>query len=219
MIFYHGSKKVIDKVKVKGSSYDNDYGPSFYLTLDLDSAKEWACKNNEVGIVNKYSIRNEDFESLKILDLTEKNEKTILTWLAILMHFRKVDTSIKQTLKNRFDWLEKYYIDVNQYDVIKGFRADDSYFKFPLKFITRFLSFENLLRVFKLGNLGIQYAFMSEKAIKKLKFLSYEKCSQEYVGRYFEIVKKATEEFELIINEPLNDNETFITDLMEKDHE
>lgn len=219
MIFYHGSKKVIDKVKVKGSSYDNDYGPSFYLTLDLDSAKEWACKNNEVGIVNKYSIRNEDFESLKILDLTEKNEKTILTWLAILMHFRKVDTSIKQTLKNRFDWLEKYYIDVNQYDVIKGFRADDSYFKFPLKFITRFLSFENLLRVFKLGNLGIQYAFMSEKAIKKLKFSSYEKCSQEYVGRYFEIVKKATEEFELIINEPLNDSETFITDLMEKDHE
>ena len=60
---------------------------------------------------------------------------------------------------------------------------------------------------------------MSEKAIKKLKFVSSENCTQEYVGRYFEIVKKATEEFELIINEPLNDNETFITDLMEKDHE
>lgn len=219
MIFYHGSKKVIDKPKANGSSYDNDYGPSFYLTLELESAKEWACKNNEAGIVNKYSIRNKDFESLKVLDLTSKDEKTILTWLAILMHFRKVDTSIKQTLKNRFDWLEKYYIDVNEYDVIKGFRADDSYFKFPLKFITRFLSFENLLKVFKLGNLGIQYAFMSEKAIKKLKFVSSENCTQEYVGRYFEIVKKATEEFELIINKPLNDNETFVTDLMEKDHE
>ena len=216
MIFYHGSKKVIDKPKAKGSSYDNDYGPSFYLTVDIESAKEWACKNNEVGIVNKYAIRKSDFDSFKILDLTGKDEKTILTWLAILMHFRKVDKSIKQTLKNRFDWLEKYYVDVNEYDVIKGYRADDSYFKFPLKFITRFLSYENLLKVFKLGNLGIQYAFMSERAIEKLKFQSYSKCDQEYIGRYYNIVKKASEEFENMINQPLNDDETFITDLMEK---
>lgn len=216
MIFYHGSKKVIDKPKAKGSNNDNDYGPSFYLTMDIESAKEWACKNNEVGIVNKYAIRKSDFDSFRILDLTGKDEKTILTWLAILMHFRKVDKSIKQTLKNRFDWLEKYYVDVNEYDVIKGYRADDSYFKFPLKFITRFLSYENLLKVFKLGNLGIQYAFMSERAIEKLKFQSYSKCDQEYIGRYYSIVKKASEEFENMINQPLNDDETFITDLMEK---
>lgn len=219
MIFYHGSKKVIDKVKVKGSSYDNDYGPSFYLTLDNESAKEWACKNNELGIVNKYFVRKSDFESFKILDLTLKDEKTILTWLAILMHFRKVDKSIKQIFKNRFEWLEKYYVDVNEYDVIKGYRADDSYFKFPLKFITRFMSYENLIKVSKLGNLGIQYAFMSEKAIEKLKFVSYSKCDQEYIGRYYEIVRKASEEFESIINQPLNDNETFIDDLMEKNNE
>ncbi|MCQ2793666.1 MAG: DUF3990 domain-containing protein [Bacilli bacterium] len=219
MIFYHGSKRIIDKPIAKGSNYDNDYGPSFYLTIDYESAKEWACKNNEAGIVNKYSIRNHDFDSLKILDLTGKDEKTILTWLAILMHFRKVDNSVKTTFKNRIDWLEKYYIDVTQYDVIKGFRADDSYFKFPIKFIARFLSYENLINVFKLGNLGIQYAFMSQEAIEKLKFVSYEKCDQEYVGRYYEIVKKASEQFEIIINQPLDDNDTFITDLMEKDNE
>ena len=46
-----------NEILKKGSSYDNDYGPSFYLTLEFESTKEWACKNNESRVVNNYSIR------------------------------------------------------------------------------------------------------------------------------------------------------------------
>lgn len=218
MIFYHGSKRLINKPKVKGSNKENDYGPSFYLTSELESAKEWACKNEEPGLVNKYQIRSKDFCNLKILDLTKKDKYTILNWLAILMHFRSLDNSFVTTFKNRLNWLEKYYINVDEYDVIKGFRADDSYFKFPIKFISNLLSYENLIKVFKLGNLGIQYAFMSKKAINRLKFISSIQCDEEYVGRYYQIVKDATSKFNKLINEPLNDNETFIKDLI-KDNE
>lgn len=218
MIFYHGSKKIIDKPIVKGSKEFNDYGSSFYLTTELESAKEWACKNEELGIVNKYSIRSKDFASLKILDLTKKDKYSILNWLAILLHFRHLDNSIKTTFKNRLDFLEKFYIDVNQYDVIKGFRADDAYFKFPIKFISGLLSYEKLLKIYKLGNLGIQYAFMSKKAIDKLEYVSSTECEEKYVGSYYQIIKDGTKEFNKILNEPINDKETFISDLM-KDYE
>lgn len=216
MIFYHGSKMIITKPIYKGSRSENDYGASFYLTSDINSANEWACKNEEMGVVNKYSIRSKDFASLKILDLTKKEKYSVLNWIAILMHFRSLDNSIKLTFKNRLEWLEKFYIDVNQYDVIKGFRADDAYFKFPIKFISNLLSYENLIKVFKLGDLGIQYAFMSKKAISKLKFIDAIECDYEYVGKYYDYVKLATNKFEKIINQPINDKETFITDLMKK---
>jgi len=218
MILFHGSKKIIKEPIEYGSKANNDYGPSFYLTDDENNAKEWACKNEEAGIVNKYFIRNRDFEALKILDLTNKDKYSVLNWLAILMHFRDIDNSVKITFKNRLEWLSNYYIDVTQYDVIKGFRADDAYFKFPIKFLSGLLSLENLEKVFEYGNLGIQYAFMSKKALNKLKFVSSYLCDQEYVGKYYEIVKKATLQFEKLINLPIDDSETFIGDL-EKNHE
>ena len=74
MIIYHGSKTMIVNPIKGGSDPNNDYGPSFYLTLDLDSAKSWACKNNTIGVVNKYVVDNKIYEELKILDLTNKTK-------------------------------------------------------------------------------------------------------------------------------------------------
>ena len=216
MIFYHGSKLIIDKPIVNGSNPKNDYGASFYTTLDLESAKEWACKNNELGLVNKYQIRKSDFESLKLLDLTNKNEFNILNWIAILMHFRDLDFKVQQLYQHRLKWLERFYIDVEQFDIIKGFRADDSYFAFPLAFLMGQLSLERLQNVFLIGKLGIQYAFMSNRAIKHLKFLSSENVDIKYVGKHYQRVKDATSEYKNILNEPIDDKETFITDLMKK---
>ena len=88
MNIYHGSKVIIKEPKVKGSNPTNDYGPSFYLTVDLSAAKSWACRQNSVGIVNKYRFDSKAFKRLKILDLTNKDKYSVLNWMAILMHFR-----------------------------------------------------------------------------------------------------------------------------------
>ena len=69
MKVYHGSKQIIKQPNIKGSKKDNDYGPAFYLTLDLDSAHEWACRNGSVGFVNFYELNT---NNLKVLDLTNK---------------------------------------------------------------------------------------------------------------------------------------------------
>ena len=71
MIIYHGSKKEIAKPIQGGSDAHNDYGPSFYLTLDLDEAQSWACKNDTIGLVNKYVVDSRAFSSFKILDLSD----------------------------------------------------------------------------------------------------------------------------------------------------
>ena len=61
MKFYHGSKLIIEKPLYKGSHLHNDYGPAFYVTTDLDAAKSWACRNDLIGVVNEYFIKDKDF--------------------------------------------------------------------------------------------------------------------------------------------------------------
>ena len=219
MIIYHGSKQIIEQPLYKGSNSANDYGAAFYLTLDLKAAKSWACRNDTLGIVNKYFVHDETFKSLKVLDLTNKDKYSVLNWLAILMHFRTLDTSFKNNNKVILDWLEKYYINVDEYDVIIGFRADDSYFRFPIRFISNDLAFEDLEDVFKSGQLGIQYAFISKRAIKALKYDGVINCDVSFLGHYYSLVKEASEEFDILINKPRDPNKTYILDLMRKDHE
>ena len=100
-----------------------------------------------------------------------------------------------------------------------GFRSDESYFRFPIRFISNDLSFEDLEDVYVSGHLGIQYAFMSERAIKALKFDGIIECENAFLGHYYLIVKKATEEFDEIINRPRDPNKTYILDLMRRENE
>lgn len=218
MNIYHGSKVIINKPIPRGSNPKNDYGPSFYMTLDIEAAKSWACKNDDLGVVNCYHIANRDFASLKILDLTDKNKYSVLNWLAILMHFREIGDSFVKTNKIVLDWLSKYYIDVNDYDVIIGFRADDAYFRFPVRFISNDLAFEDLEEVFLSGNLGIQYAFMSERAIKLLKFDKAIDCENTYLGHHHSVVDKATKVFDILITRPKDPRKTYVLDLVREDY-
>ena len=219
MIFYHGSPHIVDKPKHKGSRANNDYGPAFYLTMDINQAKSWACKEELLGYVNKYKVRCDTYKTLKVLDLTNKDKYTVLNWLAILMHFRTLEKSFVNKHKDILNWLEKYYVDVDQYDVIIGFRADDAYFRFPIRFIEGQLSFEDLENVFKLGNLGIQYAFISKRAVDSLNYLESKQCESSYIGIYNELSKTASEEFDKLVNQPISISKTYILDLMRRDYE
>lgn len=219
MKIYHGSKFVIEKPEYHGSDERNDYGPSFYTTLSLDAAKIWACKNDTLGVVNEYEISDKIFKKLKVLDLTDKSKYSVLNWIAILMHFRKLDSRFEAQNKSILMWLQKYYIDVNEYDVVVGFRADDAYFRFPVHFINSSLSIEDLEKVFLTGSLEVQYAFMSKNAVKSLKYKKTIECENEYLGVYFKTVSELTKNINELANQERNPNKTYILDLMRKDHE
>lgn len=213
MKIYHGSKEVIESPIPNGSNKTNDYGPSFYTTLNYEDACIWACRNNSLGYVNEYEV---NFENLKILDLTDRTKFSVLHWIAILLRFRVFEHSFTKLFQGRIQKIiERYYINLDEYDVIKGYRADDAYFRFPKEFIRGNISVELLEEVFSLGELGIQYAFQSEKAIKRLHFKKAELASKKYLGSYYKQVESATSLFDKVLEKSVDSNEgTRIGDLL-----
>lgn len=210
-ILYHGSENIIEKPAFGKKSHNSDYGDGFYCTLDLTSAKEWASKNNVGGYANKYYL---DARGLSIIDLTEYN---VLNWIAILMHNRELDAPFKERYKPELDYLEKnYYIDVRKYDIVIGYRADDSYFIFPKMFVSSQLRVIKLEDIYKLGFLGKQIAIISEKAFSKLKYIESIKAEPIYKDKYRQRVESADAIFRSIaLEERWKDGDRLI-DLVKK---
>ncbi len=79
-------------------------------------------------------------------------------------------------------------IDISRYDVIVGYRADDSYFSFVQDFIMGTISLQKLSMAMKLGDLNDQIVLKSQKAFEQLSFVSYEKA--EAVKYYHEMARR-----------------------------
>ena len=74
---------------------------------------------------------------------------------------------------------EKFLPDISGYDVIKGYRADDSYFSFAQAFVAGTLSVRKLNEAMRLGKLGEQVVLKSEKAFGQLEFCGFEAAIAE----------------------------------------
>ena len=160
---FHGTSSRIVVPTYGLGEKKHDYGKGFYLTDNLNLAKEWAvCRpNEENGWVHEYELECDD---LKILDFQEKN---VLAWLAELMKHRDAaDSKRYRMLSAKF--IRKYGIDTSQYDVIKGWRANASYFYIAKEFVRDNIDIDILEDLLSLGGLGIQYCIKSEKAYSKL---------------------------------------------------
>ncbi len=170
IILYHGSPEIIRQpIFGKGKSY-NDYGKGFYCTEHLELAKEWSCTENTDGYANKYEIET---QGLNILNLSE-DEYTILHWLALLMKYRVFRIS-SPIMKRGVAWLNvNYLLDLTPYDVVIGYRADDSYFAFAKAFMNNEISLTQLSYAMRLGKLGEQFVLKSPFAFERINFLSYE---------------------------------------------
>ena len=103
--------------------------------------------------------------------------------------------------------------------MVIGYRADDAYFRFPSRFVSNDLAFDDLEEVFLSGQLGIQYAFISERAIKLLSFKRIIECDEEYLGHYYSLVKKASKEFDELISRIKDPKKKYILDLMREENE
>ena len=170
IVLYHGSKEKIEKPLLgKGKVY-NDYGQGFYCTEHIELAMEWSCNEGVDGFVNEYGL---DPSGLKILNLSSE-EYTILHWLALLMENRRFRVSTP-VMRRGVQWLKDYFlIDISEYDLIIGYRADDSYFSFARAFISNEISLSQLNYAMRLGRLGEQYVLKTEQAFKQLVFKSAE---------------------------------------------
>ena len=151
IILYHGTPERCF-IPTFGKGEDkHDYGKGFYLSENLELAKEWAvCRpENNNGWVHKYEL---DCTELRILDFKEYD---VLTWLAELMKHRAASDSKRyRILSERF--IGKYGVDTEKYDVIKGWRANASYFYIAKEFVRDNVDIDILEELLKLGDFNVR---------------------------------------------------------------
>ncbi len=74
---------------------------------------------------------------------------------------------------------ERFGINVNAYDLIIGYRADDSYFDFAEAFLNNAITVEQLSRAMRLGKLGEQIVLKSQFAFSKIKYEGFEVAEKD----------------------------------------
>ncbi len=195
LILFHGTPDKIVVPKYGCGDEKHDYGKGFYLTESIELAKEWAvCRPNDTnGWVHKYEL---DTDGLKILDFQELE---VLAWLAELMKHREAaDSKRYRVLAKKF--IDKYGVDTSEYDVIRGWRANASYFYIAKEFVRDNIDMDILEELLSLGGLGIQYCIKSELAYSKLHeversllSVDYEEFNEKYNYRDIEARKNMRE--------------------------
>lgn len=171
LIIFHGSISIIEKPQYGIGKPYNDYGLGFYCTESLDLAKEWAVDKTHDGYANKYSL---NINNLKILNLSK--EGNVLNWIAILLKNRTFNLK-NDIAKAGKEYLIKHFsLPIEEYDVVIGYRADDSYFAYADAFVNNAISVRSLKEALKLGNLGEQVVLISKKAFSQLSYLGSEKA-------------------------------------------
>lgn len=171
---YHGSESIIQKPLFHAGNPKNDYGYGFYCTENIELAKEWACSEETDGFANEYTL---NLQGLSVLNLTEKRYN-ILNWLAILLENRTFDISSDIAAEAKAYILENYLIPYQNFDIIKGYRADDSYFSFANAFLNNTISLQKLNKAMYLGKLGQQTVLKSKKAFSKIKYSSSHQANR-----------------------------------------
>ncbi|MCR5293697.1 MAG: DUF3990 domain-containing protein [Lachnospiraceae bacterium] len=198
---YHGSNQIVESPAFGLGRKNNDFGLGFYCTESIDLAKEWAVSSLSDGFANRYTL---DTEYLNILNLNSP-DYTILNWIAVLVDHRlfSLKTPIARRAKKYL--VERFGINVNAYDLITGYRADDSYFDYAEAFLNNAITVEQLSCAMRLGKLGEQIVIKSKFAFSKLKYEGFEEAKKDiyYVLRkardkeanqaYLDILEKETD--------------------------
>lgn len=211
IILYHGSENIIEKPEFGKGALHNDYGRGFYCTENIELAKEWACASQHNGYANVYEF---DITGLKCLNLNSP-EYNILNWLAILADNRTYwqNGSISEQAKKYVK--DNFLPDISEYNVITGYRADDSYFSFAQDFVANTISLQKLSEAMRLGKLGEQIVLKSPKAFDQIKFLGYESAEAgEYYLKKSEREREARKEYRSRKKEVANINDLFILDII-----
>lgn len=211
MVLYHGSERVINRPFYGGGHYHNDYGQGFYCTENPEMAKEWACRGSKTASINKYEL---DVSSLKVLNLSDPSF-SILNWLAILLENRIFDLKSPVAISGKEALLKEYLPAYKDYDVIIGYRADDSYFSFANDFINNSLPIGKLSRAMRLGNLGEQVVIKSPKAFDNLRFLGSEPVDTTLYGLKRQTRDdEARQSYKQITTEGMKPGDQFLLDIL-----
>lgn len=171
----HGTDHIIKIPDYSLGKPHNDYGQGFYCTEDVKMAKEWACKENKNGFVNEYNFNTDGLSVLNLLD----GKHSVLNWIALLLKNRIFTLQDEIAIDARNYIIEHFSVNLGDYDVVIGYRADDSYFSYAQSFVGNTLPLRSLNRALKLGKLGAQTVLISERAFTQIEFVDAAPVNKE----------------------------------------
>ena len=193
MTVYHGNKTENLTPKFGSGNPDNDYGKGFYATPSMELAKEWAWgtyTSGKKGYVHTFEM---NAQSLRILNLTELDS---IHWIAELVYNRKLNIQDKEVVQDNIRiLLDRYKLDTSGYDIIIGYRANDSYFAYAEAFVSGTIYKDTLEKALRTGELGIQVFLKSEKAFQSLKKTAVEEVPEKYRGYFVKRDKSARDTY------------------------
>lgn len=215
IILLHGTDHIIEEPDINIGNEHNDYGKGFYCTKAEEMAKEWACKQNTDGFVNSYELNT---DALKILDLTD-GQHTVLNWIAILLKYRTFKLSSEIAIDARDYIIEHYSVNIGDYDVVVGYRADDSYFQYAESFVSNGLPLRSLNKALRLGKLGEQTVLVSQKAFDQIKFIDAAPVSKdEYYPKFIDRDSSARKAFKQEIKKSkVYRDDIFVLDILREE--
>lgn len=156
MKLYHGSNTIVKKTEILTSNRFLDFGNGFYTTANEEQARKFAVKvagtRGGKAILNIYEL---DENNLSDLDVK---------------HFKEVSD----------DWLR--FVAANRsgnyngdkHDLVIGAVANDDVFRTVQLFLAGLYDVEQTLKMLKIKDLYDQYVFTTDKAVRRLKYVSSE---------------------------------------------
>lgn len=209
---YHGSEQIVEVPTFGKGKKNNDFGLGFYCTESDNLAKEWAVSSLRNGFSNRYTL---DTEYLNILNLNSP-DYTILNWIAVLIEHRlfSIKTPVARHAKRYL--IDNFGVNVNAFDLITGYRADDSYFDYAESFLNNGISVEQLARAMRLGKLGEQIVIKSKFAFSRLQYEGFDVAQKD---TYYVLRKARDDEANQLYLEMLEEESDglYILDIMRGD--
>lgn len=213
MELFHGSQKIIRLPIFGAGNPKNDYGPGLYCTADIDLAKEWACSEEDDGFANRYQLETDGLSHLHL----NEGGYNILNWLAILLENRTFDLSLPTAARAKKYILDNFLPDYRKYDIITGYRADDSYFSFSRAFLSNGITLEQLRRAMSLGKLGEQIVIKSPAAFERLAFVeAIPADASVYHPRRMQRDRSARLAFQQMLQEDPGPNAIYVSDIIKE---
>jgi hypothetical protein len=211
MILYHGSSVIVEKPLFGYGKEHNDYGQGFYCTEDIALANEWACSGMLGGFTNVYELDAEDLSTL-VLD-----EQNIISWITLLIHNRIVRYGSPIEKQGAEYLTARFLPDISGYDLIEGYRADDSYFTYARAFLANTISIGQLAMAMILGTLGRQVCLKSKKSFDAISFReAIDVDGSIYYPKRMERDKQARDNYYHLL-EQVDRNGIFIRDIIAKE--
>jgi hypothetical protein len=134
------------------------------------------------------------------------------------MENREFDIPSGLALEAKRYLLSQFAIDYKSYDIILGYRADDSYFSFAQDFINGTISYRQLCTAMYLGNLGQQFVLKSEKAFDRINFEGYEiAVSDKWYAKKMQRDKTARREYFSIDRNKWQRGDIYITQILDEE--